>query len=77
MKSGTDKAADAIKRGVDDVRDTVNESKHRSAAEIEHDRRETAGDVMTPGEKLGSAAKEGKERVLADVDKTKRDARHP
>jgi hypothetical protein len=31
---------------------------------------------MTPGEKVGSIANEGKESVLADVDRAKRDFRN-
>jgi hypothetical protein len=76
VKDGIDRVADAIKHGVDDVRDTVNEGRHRGEAEAERAKRETAGDVMTPGEKAGSALKEGKDRILAEVDKTKRDLRN-
>lgn len=75
MKDGIDRVADAIKHGVDDVRDTVNEGRHRGEAEAERAKREMAGDAMAPGEKAGSALKEGKDRILAEVDKTKRDVR--
>ncbi|MBV9103066.1 MAG: hypothetical protein JO060_05705 [Candidatus Eremiobacteraeota bacterium] len=73
--SGIDKAANAIKHGVDDVRDTVKEAGHRSNADAERDKRTLAGDAMTPGEKVGSALEEGKERTLAEVDRAKRDVR--
>ena len=44
MKEGIDRVADAVKHGVDDVRDTVNEARHRGEAEAERAKRETAGD---------------------------------
>jgi hypothetical protein len=75
MKDGIDRVADAVKHGVDDVRDTVNEARHRGEAEAERAKRETAGDALTPGEKVGSALNEGKERTLAEIDKAKRDLR--
>jgi hypothetical protein len=75
MKDGIDRVADAVKHGVDDVRDTINEAGHRSEAEGERAKREVAGDALTPGEKAASVLNEGKERVLAEVDKTKRDVR--
>ena len=73
--SGVDKIADALKHGVDDARDTMNEAGHRSKADLERDRRDVDGDVMTPGERVGSALEEGKERTLAEVDRAKRDVR--
>jgi hypothetical protein len=76
MASGVDKVADAVKRGVDDARDTMNEAAHRTDAELERQRREANPDGLSPGEKVSSALKEGKDRVLAEVDKAKRDARH-
>jgi len=67
---------DELKKTIDDVGDAVDELGHRSAADGERAKREVAGDVMTPGEKVGSLANEGKERVLADVDRAKRDIRN-
>lgn len=55
-----DKAADAIKGTVDNVRDAL----HR-----EHD------EAMTSTEKIESLAKEAKERALAEIDNAKRSSR--
>lgn len=74
-KGPLDKAADAVKKTVDDVRDTAHEAGHRSNADAERAKRETLGDAMTPGEKAGSAVNEAKERVAAEYDKGKRDLR--
>jgi len=64
-----------IKRGVKDVRDAVDETMHRSTADAERARRETEGDLMTPGEKVQSGVNEAKERLEAEGDKTKRNIR--
>ncbi|MGP8100303.1 MAG: hypothetical protein ACLQHL_05985 [Candidatus Cybelea sp.] len=74
-KDTLDKAADAVKRTVDDVKDTVHEGQHRSAADMERAKRETLGNEMTPGEKIGSAVNEAKNRTQAEYDATKRDIR--
>jgi len=66
---------DDVKRGVDNTADAVDEAKHRAAAEAEKLRRETAGDVMTPGEKAKSAIDEAGHRVAAGVDHLKQDIR--
>lgn len=66
---------DDVKRGAKDVRDSAAEAMHRSAAEAEHERRETEGDLMTPGEKAASIADEVKERGKAGVDHAKRSVR--
>jgi hypothetical protein len=71
-KDPLDKAADAIKKTADDVRDAMHESGHRSAAEGERAKRDVLGDEMTPGEKAGSALNEAKHRVQAEVDSGKR-----
>jgi hypothetical protein len=62
---------DEVQKGAD----AVKEASHRSAAEGERIKRETAGDEMTPAEKLGSALNQAKETVLAEVDKAKRHSR--
>jgi hypothetical protein len=59
-----------------DVKDTVNELKHRVVAEGEHLKRDAFGDEMTTGENVKSGANELKNRVEAQIDKTKRDLRH-
>lgn len=60
---------------VKNVRDTVDEAKHRTIADAERARRETLGDEMTPGEKVKSGANEAKHRVEAEIDKGKREVR--
>jgi hypothetical protein len=67
---------DELKKTIDNVSDTFSEAGHRANADAEHANRDVAGDVMTPGEKVGSMANEGKESVLADVDRVKRDFRN-
>lgn len=74
-KEPIDRAADAIKRTVDDARDRVHESAHRGEAETERVRRDVAGDAMNPGEKAGSVANEAKNRAQAEIDKMKRELR--
>ena len=64
-----------VKRGAEDVRDSAAEAMHHSAAEAERERRETAGDTMTPGEKTASVMDEAKERIKEGVDKSKRSVR--
>lgn len=66
---------DELKKTIDNVSDAFSEAGHRTNAEAEHTNREVAGDALTPGEKIGSVATEGKESVLADVDRAKRDIR--
>ena len=74
-KDSIDRAADAIKGGVDDARDRVHENEHRSEAETERMRRDVAGDAMDPGQKAGSVANEAKNRAQAELDKMKRELR--
>ena len=74
-KDTLDKAADAVKSTVDNIKDTVHEGQHRAAADSERVKRETLGNEMTPGEKIGSALNEAKNRTQAEYDATKRDVR--
>ncbi len=74
-KDPLDRAADAIKGGVDDVRDRVHENEHRSEADAERARRDLSADEMSPGEKAGSIADEAKHRAEAEVDAMKRELR--
>ncbi|MBV9718111.1 MAG: hypothetical protein JOZ77_02245 [Candidatus Eremiobacteraeota bacterium] len=74
-KDPLDNVGDAIKKGVDDVKDRVHETQHRSEAEGERARRDVLGDSMTPGEKVGSIADEAKNRAQAEVDAMKRELR--
>jgi hypothetical protein len=65
-----------LKKFGENAKDAVNEAGHRAAAESERENRELDGDLMTPGEKVGSVAEETKHDVLADVDKAKRAVRN-
>ncbi len=74
-KDTLDKAADVVKGSVDNIKDTVHEGQHRAVADSERAKRETLGNEMTAGEKLGSAVNEAKNRAQAEYDATKRDIR--
>ena len=74
-KDPLDRAADSVKRTIDDVKDRVHETEHRSAADGERGRRELLGDELKPGEKAGSIANEAKERAQAEIDAMKRELR--
>jgi hypothetical protein len=74
-RDSLDKVANAVKKTVDDVKDSIHEAGHRSAAEEERAKREVFGGEMTPGEKVGSGLNEAKERVQAEVDEGKRKLR--
>ncbi|MBC5823302.1 MAG: hypothetical protein GIW99_11115 [Candidatus Eremiobacteraeota bacterium] len=63
-------------KAVDNVKDGLDEAKHRSQAEGERAKRDVDGDNMTAGEKLESNVKEGGHNLGADWDKTKRDVRN-
>jgi hypothetical protein len=67
---------DELKKTIDNVGDALNEAGHRVSAGTERATREAAGDEMTPGEKAKSVVNEGKENVLAGVDKAKQDLRN-
>jgi hypothetical protein len=63
------------KDAVKNVRDAVEEAKHRAIAGAERARREAFDEEMTPGEKVRSGANEAKHRIQAEVDKGKREIR--
>jgi hypothetical protein len=65
-----------LKDAVNNIKDTVSEAGHRSAADGEQAKRDVAGDSMTPGQKVGSVINQGAETVKADVDAAKRDVRN-
>jgi len=67
---------DELNKAAHNVGDALHEAGHKTSADAERADREVAGDTMTPGEKLGSVATEGKERLLGDVDHAKRDVRN-
>jgi hypothetical protein len=66
---------DTVKKVVDNTKDAINEVSHRTNAEVEHVKRDVAGDEMTAGEKVKSVVKEGSERTKAEIDKAKREVR--
>jgi hypothetical protein len=74
-KDTLDKVSQGIKDTVDDLKDSIHEGQHRSAADMEKGKREVLGDEMTPSEKVGSALNEAKNRTQAQWDATKRDIR--
>jgi hypothetical protein len=75
LKDTFDKGLDAVKKGAENVKDTVSELGHRTAAEGEQTKRDVAGDEMTLGEKAGSVIHQGTETVKGDIDAGKRDVR--
>ena len=75
-KDNFDKAADSVKKVVDNTRDAVHEAEHRAAADGEKARREALKDSLTPGEKARSALDEAKQRAEAEIDATKRKIRN-
>lgn len=64
-----------IKKTIKDLGDAVKEGVHRGNADAERVGRTEFGDVMTPGEKAGSVAREVSEETKAGIDKTKRTLR--
>ena len=76
LKAGIENLADAAKKGIDNVKDSVSEASHRSAADAEQAKRDVAGDQMTTGEKVGSVLNQAKNNVQAETDATKREARN-
>jgi hypothetical protein len=66
---------DDLKNTVGAIKDSFSEAGHKSTAEAEGERRDLAGDTMTPSEKLGSMANEAKNNVQGGVDHAKVEAR--
>lgn len=75
-KDALDKVADAVKRTTDNVKDTIHEGQHRTAADAEKARRESFGNDLTGTEKLKSVANEAKHRTQAEIDAAKREVRN-
>jgi hypothetical protein len=75
-KDSLSKAADAIKKTVDNTTDTIHEGQHRSAADAERARRKVFGDELNPGEKVASVTNETVRRAQAEIDAAKRKARN-
>jgi hypothetical protein len=59
-----------------DVKDGVDEAKHRAQAAAERASRNIKGDHQSLGDKIVSNVKEAGHNLAADVDKAKRAARH-
>jgi hypothetical protein len=76
LKDALEKGIDAVKKGAENVKDTVSELGHRGAAEGEQTKRDVAGDEMTLGEKAGSVINQGTETIKGDIDAGKRDVRN-
>lgn len=66
-----------FKDSVANVKDAVSEQLHRGAAEVEHTRRDAAGDDLSASERLASIAKEIKNNAQAEIDALKQRARKP
>lgn len=66
---------DSVNKLVNNTKDAVHETQHRSAAEGEHAKREVAGDDLTLGQKANSVVKETTNDVQAEADKAKRESR--
>jgi hypothetical protein len=67
---------DEVKKVIDNVKDSLSESAHKTEADGERAKRDLAGDSMTPGEKAGSLLNEAKNNVQGDADAAKRDIRN-
>lgn len=71
-----DKNADKVETLKNDVKDTADELKHRTAAAGERVERDVRGDSMPLGEAIRSHVAEKVHETKAEIDKAKRDARH-
>ncbi len=66
---------DEFSKAVENVKDAVSETGHRSSAEAEQTKRDVAGDDMTLGDKAGSMVNQAKNSTQADMDSAKRETR--
>lgn len=64
-----------LEKAVENVKDAFKEGEHRGAAEGERAKREAAGEMMTPGEKLGSVVQEAGHDLAGDAHAARRDIR--
>jgi hypothetical protein len=67
---------DELHKVIDNAADALSEAGHKLNANTEQAKRDAAGDEMSAGEKAKSILNQGKETVLAEVDKTKQDVRN-
>ena len=65
-----------LDKATKNMRDAVDEAKHRTVAGAERAKRESDPGTMTEGERLRSALNETRHNVEAEVDKGKRDVRN-
>ena len=65
-----------VNKGIDNVKDSVDQVKQGTQADLERADREANSDDMTATEKLGSKLREGEHRLGAEWDKTKKDFRN-
>jgi hypothetical protein len=64
-----------VRKAADDLRDAVNETRHRANATAEHVKRAANADRMSPGQKVKSYVREDVEDTKADIDRVKRKTR--
>lgn len=67
--------AHEVKKTVENVRDAIREGAHRANADAERGTRQEFGDLMSPGDKAKSMAREASEETRAEVDRAKRKLR--
>jgi hypothetical protein len=58
------------------VKSVTSEAGHRVDAKVEQERRQGAGDELTPSRKAGSLFNQAKDTVQADMEAMKRDGRN-
>jgi hypothetical protein len=68
--------ANEVRKTIKNVGDAIKEGVHRGNADAEHEGRAEFGDVMTPGEKAQSVAREVEEDTKAGIDRAKREVRN-
>lgn len=76
MKGNIMGLKDELNKVVGNVKDAVNEAKHRTDAQAEQAKRDLDGDEMTTTEKAGSMLNQTKSTFQADGDALKRDVRN-
>jgi F0F1-type ATP synthase membrane subunit b/b' len=67
---------DELHKVIDNAADALSEAGHKVNASTEQAKRDAAGDEMSTGEKAKSVLNQGKENVLAEVDRAKQDVRN-
>jgi len=67
---------DELHKVIDNAADALSEAGHKVNASTEQAKRDAAGDEMSTAEKAKSVLNQGKENVLAEVDRAKQDVRN-